>query len=101
MTTPMIDLSNLSERTLIALAQGMRTRWDWEAVEARNAFYPESADCDTTAGDLDLYDLILEELYDRGNGGHRFCSRHLLPLLSPDYCEGCTEYHVNDNNEEN
>jgi hypothetical protein len=95
-----IDLSKLSDRVLISLVAGLNQLWEREATERKNGYYPDSANGDTTAADLDLADALIEALYDRGNGGHRFCSRHLLPLLSPDYCEGCTEYHVN-NNEEN
>ncbi len=94
-----LDLSRLSDRVLIALQFGLTTLWEIEIRERDNAFYPETGG--TSTSDLDLVDLINEELYERGNGGHRFCNRHLLPLLSPDYCEGCTEYHVNNNNEEN
>ena len=71
-------------------------------MEARNAFHPDGGE--TTAGDLDLHDAILEELYARGNGGHRFCRNHLLPLVAPDGCERCAgidEYIASFNNEEN
>jgi hypothetical protein len=89
-----IDLDKLSDRVLISLVAGLNTLYEREGKERKNGYYPETANGDTTAGDVDLFDALIEELYQRGNGGHRFCHHHLLPLLSPDYCEGCMEYHI-------
>ena len=82
-----VNLSTLSDRTLIAMASGLSRRWGIEAVESKNAFFPDNAE--SNAADLDLYDSIIEELYERGNGGHRYCYDHLLPLIAPDGCERC------------
>jgi len=93
-----LDLSALSDRALIALQAGLDTLWAIQRVEARNAYFPEGSD--TTVGDLDLVDAISEELYERGNGGHRFCNEHLLPLVAPDYCDNCPGAHINNNESE-
>jgi len=97
-----LDLSALSDRALIALQFGLTQLWEIEVQERNNAFYPEIGE--TTSRDLDLVDAINEELYERGNGGHRFCRNHLLPLIAPDGCERCAGIEslinaMNNNNE--
>ena len=92
-----LDLGKLSDRALIALQAGLDTLWSIQRLEERNAYFPEGSD--TTAGDLDLVDAISEELYARGNGAHRFCHEHLLPLVAPDYCDNCPGAHINNESE--
>ena len=86
-----IDTNGLSDRALISLQVGLSTLWETSLREQDKGFFPIGGE--TNARDLDLVDELNEELWNRGNGGHRHCHAHLLPLVSPDACDGCLVNH--------
>ena len=89
------DLTKVSDRALIALQVGLNELWRIEYREQRNGFYPEIGT--TTGADLDFADAVMQEIERRAhNIGYRFCANHLLPLVSPDACEGCAAAHITD-----
>lgn len=86
-----IDTKDLSDRALIGLCSGLHRAFGRETLEYRQGFFPIGGE--TNRADVEFVTDLREELYARGNGGHRFCHDHLLPLVSPDACDGCLVSH--------